>query len=241
MPSPTNPYYTENFQGVPGQTARAEQVTTEFDGVQAGFDGVAADIATALKAPSGETMTSLPAAITRANMFLKFDSNGNPIVVNGPFNWRGLWQPSTTYFVGDIVQIAAHQNLVICNVQHTSGLTYVGTDWSVFLDLTGLMWVNYKQLFAGTYAAVAGDSLLADSTGGNVVINLPVAAVGDSPINVTYIGGSLAAGHTITINATGGQTIMGNTETQLALDVVNASMSLFYGGAGYGWRLRTMG
>lgn len=243
MPTVTNPYYTENFAGQAGQTARAEEVTSEFDGVQQGFDAVAVDASRAIKAPAGETLADLPAAATRANTWLRFDSDGNPVSVNAPFNWLGLWQAGVTYNVGDVIQQDIHRSLYYCNIQHTSGVSFDPSKWATFIDLSGVAFFDYRLVnSAGASSLLAGDSVFVDSTGGNVVLNLPAnPALGDSPINITHVGGSLASGHTIQIVTAAGTYFAGNTETTLNLDVANASFSLSYAGPAYGWRLRVMG
>jgi hypothetical protein len=241
----TNRYYTDTFTGQAGQTARAESVSTELDGVQAGFDGVQADVDRSIKGPIGETaLPDLPAAATRANNWLRFDASGNPIVVQAPFNWLGFWQPATVYFVGDVVQIGVNQDLVYCTTQHTSAGTYAAdaSNWSTFISLAGVQFLNYVvNNAAGTYAVPLRGAVFMDSSGGNQNYTLPVGTLGDSPCTLTHVGGTLAAGQAITITASGGQKIMGLSETVVNVDVANASISLSYAGSAYGWRLRTMG
>jgi hypothetical protein len=239
----TNPYYTENFGGYAGQTARAEEVSSEFSGVQSGFDGVSADISRSIRGNTGETLQNLPAALTRANQWLRFDSNGQPITVTAPFNWSGLWQPNHLYYVGDVMQIGVHQSLMYCTTQHTSGATYSGNNWITFIDLSGVAFFNYRIInTAGTSALAKGDSVGVDATGGNIILNLPPDAVlGDSPINITHVGGSLANGQAVDVYSTGALTINGTVETHVSLNKVGASFSFSYLGPAYGWRLRVMG
>lgn len=243
MPDVTNRYYTQQFQGQAGQTARAEEVTSEFNSAQSGFYGVQVDIDRSIKVPSGEVLADLPAAGTRANKFLRFDANGAPIPVSAPFNWRGLWQEGTLYYVGDVVQKALHQSLYYATTQHVSSSTFDDTKWLVFVDLSGVAFFNYRVInSAGSHALLPGDSVMVDSSGGNVILQLPASpAVGDSPINITHVGGTLTGSQLIQITTAAGTYFQGNVETQLNLDVLNASMSLAYGGASYGWRLRVMG
>lgn len=234
-----NPYYTEAFSGQPGQTARAESVTSEFLGVQAGFDGVSADINRSIKGAANETLNALPVAASRANKWVRFDSAGQPIVVNAPFNWRGYWAPSTLYYVGDVVQIGVHKSLVYCTVQHTSGLTYAGTNWSLFIDLTGVMFTQYYLITAaGSTQLATGDAAFIDSTAGAATLLLPASPnLGDSPVTVTYVAGPTSS---VTISA-GTNKIMGTTDGTMVMDVTNFSVTLSWAGAAYGWRARTMG
>lgn len=241
----SNPWYTQNFAGQPGQTARAEDVTSEYTNVQGGFDQAYQASTHSLQIPLTDPVASaLPVAASRANKWLRFDSNGQPTVVAAPFNWRGLWAPSTLYFVGDVVQIGVHQSLVYNNTQHTSAANYAAdaSNWSTFIDLTGIQWWNYYIVnSAGTTNLAVGDSVFVDSTGGNITLQLPTGVLGQSPINITHLRGSLSAGQTITIQSAAGQFIMGNSQNQVTVDVANASMSLAYSDATGGWRLRTMG
>lgn len=243
MPIVTNAYYTEQFAGQAGQTARAEEVTSEFDAVQSGFDKVTIDTNRAVKAPAGETPKDLPAAATRANKWLRFDTNGDPIAVNAPFNWRGLYVAGTLYYVGDVVQKDVHQSLYYCTTQHTAPNPFDPTKWSVFIDLSGVAFFNYRIInSAGSSNLLAGDSVFVDATGGAIVLNLPATPnVGDSPINITHVGGSLTGSQTIQVVTGAGTYFAGNVETTLNLDTANASFSLSYAGPSYGWRLRVMG
>lgn len=243
----SNPYYTEAFGGQPGQTAKAEQVTSEFLGVQAGFDAVYLINQHQITVPSSDpTLNQLPAAGTRANQWLKFDANGQPILAASPLNPRGAWAPTTLYNVGDAYTAAPNGSLYYVKTQYTSGASFGATDTTnttVLVNLQGLYFVN-NVLVTGpaTLNAVDGGSYLIDSSGGNITINLPTeSVVGNSPINLTYVGGTLTSGQLQTIVSASGQFIMGNTNNTVNQDVTNYSVSLMWAGAPYGWRLRTMG
>lgn len=238
----TNPFYQNTFNGAAGQIARAESVDAQCGGVQAGFDGTWANLQACLQGQSGEVLNALPSAANRANKNLMFDANGQPIVQFSGLNWRGMWQPSTLYNVGDLVQSGVHQSLWYCTTVHTSGASFNPANWTVFIDLTGVTWFSYRIInTAGTFALTTADAVAVDCTAGAVVLNLPTApVVGDSPVSVTHIGGSLSGSQTITVSS-GSNFIMGNTDNTLSVDVANASMSFFFCGAPYGWRLRTMG
>lgn len=245
MPA-TNPYYQDQFQGQPGQTARAEQVKSELDGVQAGFDGVLASVNQTLRGQAGETLNQLPIAATRANQWVRFDASGNPIVVANPFNFRGAWTASTLYHVGDAFTAAPNNSTYYVTTQYTSGASFGSTDLantSIMVNLTGLYFVN-NQIVAtpGTLNAVDGGSYLLDSSAGNIIVQLPSeSALGTSPINLTHVGGSLGTGEAISVQSASGQYIMGASQNVLNMTVANFSASLMWGGATYGWRLRTMG
>lgn len=241
----SNPYYTEAFAGSAGQTALAEQVTSEFLGVQAGFLAVYDQMITAIQGQPGETLTPLGNAAARANNWMKFNASGNPIITASPLNPRGAWAASTLYNVGDAYTSTPNGSLYYVTTQYTSGATFGSTDTAntiVLVNLAGLFFANYSIVTGpATISPLAGQSFFTDSSGGDIVINLPTATLGDSPINITVVGGSLTGSQLQTVNSASGQYIMGNTQTALAIDVANASMSFMYGGATYGWRLRTMG
>lgn len=243
---PSNPYYQEDFQGQAGQTAKAEQVKSEFDGVQAGFDAVLVFQNSAIQGQPGETLTILPAAATRANKWLRFDASGNPILNTAPFTLRGAWAPNTLYHSGDAYTYAPNNSVYFVTTQYTSGSTYGSTDTAntlLLVNLGGLYFVN-NVLVTGpaTLNAVDGGSYLLDSTGGAITVNLPTeSALGNSPINLTYVGGSLVSSQTQAIVSASGQFIMGNSNNQVNCDVANYSVSMMWAGAPYGWRFRTMG
>jgi hypothetical protein len=244
---PTNPYYQDEFSGQPGQTARAEAVGTELAGIQAGFDGVNTDVQRSIKTQVGDTLAALPAAASRLNKWLKFDGAGQPALANTPLNVRGAWTATTAYAVGDAFNAAPNGSLYYVNTAYTSGASFGATDLAHTTDIAnfgGLYFAAYTSVTAGpaTIMAADGGSYAVDSTLGNIAINLPTETVmGNSPINLTIVGGSLTGSQLVTLNAAAGQFIMGNSNATVNLDVSNASVSMFWAGAAYGWRLRTMG
>jgi hypothetical protein len=243
----SNPYYQDTFSGQPGQTARAEAVNTELTGVQSGFDEVYVDTQRSIKTMVGDVLIPLPAASSRINKWLKFDVNGQPTLASTPLNVRGAWTPATAYSFGDAFNAAPNGSLYYVVTGYTSGATFGSTDLSHTTDIAnfgGLYFAAYSAITSGpaTVTAVDGGSYALDSSSGNIVVNLPVEAVlGNSPINITHVGGSLTGSQLVTINAGAGQFIMGTSNGTLNVDVVNASVSMFWAGASYGWRLRTMG
>lgn len=242
----TNPYYTEAFTGVPGQTARAEGVKSELDGIQAGFDSVYVDTQRSIKGPVSETaMTDLPAFNVRMNQWLRFDANGQPITVPSPLNNRGPWAAVRLYNVGDTFTAAPNGSTYYVKTQYTSGASFGATDITntyVMINLTGLLLNNYGIINgAGTTQLIAGQAAYVDSSGGNITLNLPTSPVlGDSPVTITHVGGSLGGGQAITIQSVANK-IMGNVESILLMDVANFSIVLSYAGTPYGWRVRMLG
>lgn len=82
----TNPYFVRSFEVLQGSANRSDAVEAEFSAVEAGFDGVTskfsgvdANLAAAIAAPNGETLSRLPAAAARKAGFLMFNSaTGQP-------------------------------------------------------------------------------------------------------------------------------------------------------------------
>lgn len=241
MPA-TNPYYQDQFTGQPGQSAKAEQVNSELQGVQSGFDGVNVDILRALKVAVGETLNDLPNAAARAGLWLRFDANGQPEVVTTPLNVRGNWLASTAYAVGDAYNSTPNGSLYYVKTAYTSGATFGATDLAntvIIVNLTGLFFTTPVVVVGpATTTCAAGKNYGCNSAGGNLTFNLPTSALGDSPISFTYLSGSAS---TVTINAAAGQFINGTSQTQLVMNLTGFSTSLQYWGASYGWRVRTMG
>lgn len=238
-----NPYYSNTFAGVAGQTARAEDVNNQFTAVATGFTAVYAGILSAIQGQPGETLTPLAAAASRSLKWLYFNASGQPTLIAAPFTWRGAWAPSTAYNVGDIVTAAPNNSLYLCNTAHTSGATFSPTpNWTLFVDLNGLFFAQY-QIVTGpaTVTATPGASYFLDSSLGDITINLPTGVLGASPINVTWVNGNLTTGQTQSIVAASGQYIEGSTQNTLIIDTTPASITLAYCNATYGWKLRTMG
>lgn len=237
----TNPFYQNTFSGAAGQIARAEDVDSQLGGIQAAFDAMLATI----RGQTGETMGTLPDAASRANLWLKFDASGNPVVVTTPLNVRGNWQANTAYSIGDAYNASPNGSLYYVLTAYTSGATFGSTDIAnteVVVSLAGLFFCNYTIVSGpATITAVSGNSYLLDSSGGNITVNLPTGVLGASPINITYLNGTLTGSQLQTVVSATGEFIMGSTENTLSMDTVNYSVSLFYSNATYGWRLRTMG
>jgi len=192
-------------------------------------------------------LNALPAAASRQNKYLKFNSSGQPVLVNSPLNVRGMWAANTSYLVGDAYNSTPNGSLYFVQTAYTSGATFGATDLAnteIIVNLTGLLFTD-PDIVAGpaTVTMNAGNTYGTDSTGGAIVLNLYTAAIGDSPVNVTYLAGTLTGSQTVTINAASGQFFgpAANNITQITLDITQANFSMQYWGATYGWQLRTMG
>lgn len=235
-----NPYYDESFTGQAGQTARAEQVRSELEAIEAAFDLAYDSDNASLRGQPGETMNRLPAAVARAGLFLRFDASGQPVLVQSGFTWKADWDHDTVYALGDVVRTGLYGSLYICTEAHTSAGsgTIDLTKFEILIDLTGINIIR-NELKTSSFTAVPGGDYMIDSSSANVVVTLPLAPViDDAPINITHVGGSLGSGQTITV-ARNGKPIMGLGEN-LTFDTANASISLMFCDDTRGWRLRVL-
>ena len=233
-----NGFYEQNFQGRAGQTARADHVSSELKGVTTGFDMVEEITKRVVRGASGESLAALPPAAARAGMYLRFNALGQPEVVQTGFTWRGAHVTGTAYQAGDVVTYGPYGSLYICRIAHTSVAVISDSGFQIMIDLTGINVIR-NQIRTGSFTAVPGGDYMVDSRGGNVVVTLPtVASINDSPINITHVAGTLAAGQAITI-ARNGHLIMGLAEN-LEIDAPNTSVSLMYANTALGWRLRVL-
>lgn len=104
-------------------TAKAEEVNAALDGLSAGLDGVEANIARALKLPTGTADQTLAmAAGQRAGLLLGFDALGNVTAIAGGGRWRGDWVTGTLYVVSDYVRDPVSKNIYATIELHTSGV-----------------------------------------------------------------------------------------------------------------------
>jgi hypothetical protein len=242
----SNPYYTEAFAGEPGQLARAEAVTTEFTNVQGGFNAAYAFDLTTVHGQTGETLTALPVAASRANKWMKFDASGNPLIVSSPLNPRGAWAAVTAYNAGDAYTSTPNGSLYYVVTAYTSGATFGSTDTAntiVLVNLASLFFTTPTVETGPTSPTLnAGNSYGFDSSGGAIAATLYSASFGDSPVNITTLAGTLTGGQTQTITTAAGQYIgpSGGGVTQINMDV-NGNFSLQYWGPTYGWKVRSLG
>lgn len=230
---------------IDGQTARTTPINEHLDAIAAGFDKAAAELQQTFRFPSGtpgeSTFKFEVTAAQRANQVLGFDANGNPQLRSGTFTWRGNWAASALYRVNDMVRAPSSHlfSLYTIVVQHTS------TDFAANLaagflelavDLTEMnRFIRRFQIVTTNHAAVAGDDLFVNVSGGAVVITLPAAPlITDQPITVCHVGGAIASNN-ITI-ARNGKLIMGLAEDMI-VNTTNASFELSFCNDTFGWRL----
>lgn len=240
----SNNYFDNTNPVVAGSTARSSQINSTDDAIEAGFDGVQADMYQAFRTsgrtPAETDMQISADAADSANKLVGFDATGAKVQLYPVTpNIRGAWATATAYVLGDIVNEGPEQSIYYCLVSHTSGV--FATDlaagkWKELIDNTGAYQAKYNpQIITANYPAVAGDDLLVDVSGGPVTITLPAAPnLTDNPIGVTHIGGDPSV-NPITI-AHNGNKIMGTLD-DMQVTTANASLMLGWSNATYGWRL----
>lgn len=102
-------------------SAKAEEVNDALDDLSAGLDTVEANIARAVKLPTGTADQTLAlAAGQRAGLLLGFDPSGNIAGIAGGGRWRGDWAAATLYAIADYFRDPASKSIYVCLEQHTS-------------------------------------------------------------------------------------------------------------------------
>lgn len=234
---------------VSGQTARANLVNAQLDGVMGGFENVEQEMNRAIRfndgtTPLDTTFQLSQTALQRANLIMAFNAAGALELRAGTFTWRNNWATATGYSVNDVVigPTANNNSLYICVLAHTSGVfaTDLGAGrWQLMVDLLQVNRAIRKfQIVTSAmspFLATPGDDLFVDVTGGAVTVTLPAAPVIlDQAISVTHMAGNIAANN-ITI-ARNGNPIMALAE-DMTVNTTNASFELAFANASAGWRL----
>ena len=96
---------------------------------------------------------------------------------------------------------------------------------------TGQVFLNWA-IKTTTYTAVAGDTLLANTTSGAFTITLPASPAANDYVAIADYAGTFATNN-LTINSNSLK-IMGTVQT-LVLDVNYRNVTLVYSGATQGW------
>jgi hypothetical protein len=231
---------------VAGQTARAEQVNSQLQGVDGALGLVANELNRTIRFTSGTPaeadfqLTQTPAQ--RSNLLLGFNQAGAVELKSGAFTWRGDWVATALYNVNDMVRapVSHDQSLMVCTAQHVSSVfatDFAASRWAIAVDLSQVERAVKKFfVFTGTAAQLnAGQDMFANTAAGLMTLTLPASPlISDQPINICHVGGN----NNIVI-ARNGQRIMGLLE-DMTVDVLvtpNASFELAYSNATFGWRL----
>lgn len=247
----TNKYFEYNIDLIPGQTARSGQIDTVYQALQTALDGVENDLFRTIRLTAGTQPVEADFQIatdaaTRANKILGFDASGVPSVLSDAGAWSGDWATSTTYLARDFVRgpESHYFSIYIAKVGHTSGVfaTDLAADkWELMIDMEQIYKSRIRHQLKtnadSPIAAVAGDDLMIDISGGNVIVTLPAAPViTDAPINIMHVAGELGVDGDITI-ARNGKLIMAAAE-DMTVDVENGSFGLAFCNDALGWRVR---
>ena len=144
-------------------SAKAEEVNDALDDLSAGLDTVEANIARAVKLPTGTADQTLAlAAGQRAGLLLGFDPSGNIAGIAGGGRWRGDWAAATLYAIADYFRDPASKSIYVCLEQHTSAS--IATDLAankVRLAIDVAEVENQRILAQQAAAAANGSYLLA--------------------------------------------------------------------------------
>ena len=133
----------------------------------------------------------------------------------------------TTYTV--TARLGASGNTYVINPSTSVFLATDGTNWYE-LQTTGGTWITKT----GTYTALSGDKIFANTSGGAFTITLPAApAVGDEvrfvDLASTFDANNLTIGrNSLKING---------ATADLTVATEDAAFALVYSGATYGWKL----
>jgi hypothetical protein len=84
------------------------------------------------------------------------------------------------------------------------------------------------------YTAVSGDALFCNTSAGSFTVTLPATPAANDRVTIVDLAGTFAS-YPVTVGRNG-QLVMGLAEDMI-LNVANASVTLVYSGATYGWRL----
>lgn len=142
-----NSFWNFVSQFTAGTLAKAEDVNTNFSGVEAGFDAVETETDQAIKVTNAAGVTDVVLnAAARANKLLAFDASGDVIASQILGVWKGAHADAagTDYQVRDVVRDDAGSiqlgSLYICNNTHTStgSLLTDTANWDILVDATDL-------------------------------------------------------------------------------------------------------
>lgn len=102
-------------------SAKAEDVNDALDDLSAGMDTVEANLARAVKLPTGTADQTLAlAAGQRAGLLLGFGQDGNITAIAGGGRWLGDWTTGSSYVVSDYFKDPATKNIYVSLSIHTA-------------------------------------------------------------------------------------------------------------------------
>lgn len=153
---------------VPGNLAKAEDVNTNLDGVDTGFNLVEAEINKAIQVTNDPGSVDITAnAAARANKLLAFDENGDIAASTILGDWKGDHADAsgTDYEIRDVVKDAAgslgQDDLYICITTHTStgSLAADTANWELLVEVSDVAASAAAALVSENNAATSADFL----------------------------------------------------------------------------------
>lgn len=170
-----------------GTLAKAEDVNTNYQGVEAGFDSVEAEINKCIQLTNleGKTIDISENAASRALKIVSFDASGNVVAVVNIGSWQDDWSDGHgAYYVRDIVRDAAGtvslNSLYMCNTEYTpGGGDTIGTaiaNWDIIIDLTDVV---ASETAAAASASAASTSETNADTSATLASNWATKISGD--------------------------------------------------------------
>lgn len=154
-----------------GTLAKAEDVNTNFDGVEAGLTAVEGEVDQAIRVTNSPGTVNIALnAVARAGLVLSFDSNGDVAATTELGEWRGDHADAagTDYAERDSVSDAAGalklDSIYRCKTTHTStGTLAVDTaNWELVIDMTDAK-ASEAAAAASSAAAATSESNAATS------------------------------------------------------------------------------
>ena len=182
-----------------GTLAKAEDVNTNFSGIQTGFDSVEADIGGSIQVTNAPGVTDITGnAAARALKFITFDSDGDIVTVDDIGDWQGNHAGSTAYVERDLVKDAAADlglnNIYRCNTAHTStaDMSDNTAKWDLVIDVAAVVAAQVAAEAAQTAAETAETNAETAQTAAELAETN--AAASEAAIDgydfFTYLGGS---------------------------------------------------
>ena len=181
----SNTFFNHTNRFVKLDTVRAEDVNAVFDEVATGLDGVQAKTDAALKLPSGEAPTALPAPGARANKVLTFDAGGTPVA-----------QHSIT----DVATVSANINSINTVSGINSQVVAVAAN-AVNINAVAANEVNINAAIVS--ATSAHDSMVAAAGSATAAAGSATAAAGSAQ-QCANLQAQMASGPVVSVNGHGG-------------------------------------
>jgi hypothetical protein len=152
-----------------GTLAKAEDVNTNYSGVEAGFDSVETEIDKCIQLTNlgAASVDITQNAAARALKIVSFDASGNVVAVVNIGSWQGDWA-AQDYVVRDLVKDAAGDvglnNIYMCNTAHTgTDLSTQIANWDLVIDLTDVVTSETNAATSETNAAASAAAAAASA------------------------------------------------------------------------------